>query len=500
MKKGITKSLIIIISIIMVFTLLINYILRIRIIHNTTAEKSQELFWQIETLIEANAEELSQIPTDRSTVLYAIDPESHVIIGCTVDRYIGRNAEELGFRLDGISGEITITHPVIDGKPTYCAVKNSSSFILARTYLESALYKQVLIDTWLLAIDIILLSALSIVFIYFYLDRNLVKGIVSINKKLHEIEQGNFNVSFSEHAVPELAELSDHINAMLKSVLSSSKKISIALELSKLPIGIYEYIPGSKRVQATSRVKDILMLTDEEVDTILAHPELIPEKETELKRNPVNPADNIYKLSCPVERYIRFEEFTYEESNLAILIDVTQEIQEKRRIEQERDIEPLTGLFNRRAFYMRMEQLFHLERPLKHGAMMIMDADRLKETNDLYGHRSGDFYLQKLAQVISVFVRDNAIAARLGGDEFALFLYNYSTKKEIDRIIEMITHNQDRHTLIIENGIEVTLHFSIGCSFYPEDSCDYHVLMKLADERMYQNKKRRSDAGISKQR
>ena len=228
------------------------------------------------------------------------------------------------------------------------------------------------------------------------------------------------------------------------------------------------------------------MLTDEEYNYILGHPELIPQKEQQLKKNALHQSDNIYRLPGTVERYVRFEEFTYEESNLAILIDVTQEVREKRHIEQERDIESLSGLFNRRAFYAKMDEIFMNGKPLNYSALIMIDADKLKETNDLYGHRGGDLYLKKIAGVIETYHHGNAVAARLGGDEFVLCIYDCPDKGEIDSIIKDITADQDGYTVALDDHVEITVHFSMGYALYPEEGDNYHSLLELADERMYQ--------------
>ena len=433
----------------------------------------------------------SLFPTDRATSLYAIDSQSHKIIGSTIPRHIGKNAEELGFIFDGISDNITETHPTIAGERYYCAAKKSGSLILARTYLESALYEQIWLDTGLLAVYILFLEIVVIICIYIYLNKKIVNEIINLNHKLHESEQVNSNALISENSVPELSELGDHINAMLKNILDTTQKISIALEFSKVPIGIYEYKPGSKRVLATSRIKDMLLLTDDEFNRLQTSPELLLEREAELKKNAKRLPHNIYQLPSEQERYIRVEEITYEKSRLVILIDVTQDMQERRHIEWERDIDLLTDLYNRRGFYAQMDQLFLSETPLGYGVLIIVDADKLKEVNDIYGHKSGDFYLKKIGLILASYATEHAIAARVGGDEFVLCLYGYSDMKDIFQMIENISADRDRVAVQTELGTEIMVHFSMGYAFYPEEGCDYHSLMKIADERMYQDKKKR---------
>ena len=127
-----------------------------------------------------------------------------------------------------------------------------------------------------------------------------------------------------------------------------------------------------------------------------------------------------------------------EKGIFGVAIDVTEEIGKRKKIEVERDMDLLTGLYNRRGLEARLARLADEPENLCHCAMVVADADGLKEVNDTYGHEKGDAYLQKIADMISAACAGKGIAARQGGDEFVLFLYGYEEKGELLETIRML--------------------------------------------------------------
>ncbi|MEW5722372.1 MAG: diguanylate cyclase [Thermodesulfobacteriota bacterium] len=85
--------------------------------------------------------------------------------------------------------------------------------------------------------------------------------------------------------------------------------------------------------------------------------------------------------------------------------------------------DPLTGLFNRRAFNERLAQEF--ERFSRYGpdlSLILLDLDHFKSINDRFGHKAGDEVLKSVAGIIAGCVRKTDVAARYGGEEFAVIL------------------------------------------------------------------------------
>jgi diguanylate cyclase (GGDEF)-like protein len=87
-------------------------------------------------------------------------------------------------------------------------------------------------------------------------------------------------------------------------------------------------------------------------------------------------------------------------------------------LRREREVDHLTGVFNRRGFEDRISG------PLRKGqhSLVVCDIDRFKSINDTHGHDIGDIVLQAVARELNRSVRKRDIVGRLGGEEFAVFL------------------------------------------------------------------------------
>ncbi len=101
-----------------------------------------------------------------------------------------------------------------------------------------------------------------------------------------------------------------------------------------------------------------------------------------------------------------------------------EDISERKRFEGElaylADHDPLTGLYNRRAFQRELEQEVARGRP--DGAVVVIDLDHFKDINDTLGHAAGDQVIGRVAHLLARRVRRQDVLGRLGGDEFAAVL------------------------------------------------------------------------------
>ena len=92
--------------------------------------------------------------------------------------------------------------------------------------------------------------------------------------------------------------------------------------------------------------------------------------------------------------------------------------------------DPLTGIGNRKLFDMmgpRAIQMYALSR--QPVVLLMIDLDKLKLVNDMYGHQAGDQAICNLGKALSkVFLRQSDVLCRYGGDEFAVILQNTDWK------------------------------------------------------------------------
>lgn len=153
----------------------------------------------------------------------------------------------------------------------------------------------------------------------------------------------------------------------------------------------------------------------------------------------------------------------------------------------------LTGLPNR-AFldnYLGV-LLARAERNKEKIAILFIDIDKFKIINDNGGHRMGDAVLKFVADALRKAVRKSESVIRLGGDEFIVALENIRTQEELNAVYERIRYAIE-HSFIFEDK-EIPLNVSIGQAIYPDDGENMDELIRLADERMYQEKQQKSSS------
>ncbi|RDI44569.1 sensor domain-containing diguanylate cyclase [Aquicella lusitana] len=153
----------------------------------------------------------------------------------------------------------------------------------------------------------------------------------------------------------------------------------------------------------------------------------------------------------------------------------------------------LTGLPNRLFFNEILQKMIaKSERDGTGIAIMFLDADKLKNINDTYGHDVGDKFLQHTAQQLKNSIKGSDVAARLAGDEFIVCLSNIRGRALINKVAEKILHNIS--TPLYLDNIPIVSTFSIGISIFPEDGTTIEELEKHADLAMYYAKKQTGSA------
>jgi diguanylate cyclase (GGDEF)-like protein len=96
-------------------------------------------------------------------------------------------------------------------------------------------------------------------------------------------------------------------------------------------------------------------------------------------------------------------------------------------LEASADQDFLLDIPNRRGFERELNRaIAYIKRYHASGALIVLDVDRLKPINDVYGHAAGDEVLKAIVAVLLRHVRSSDVIGRLGGDEFALLLWNLS--------------------------------------------------------------------------
>ena len=151
--------------------------------------------------------------------------------------------------------------------------------------------------------------------------------------------------------------------------------------------------------------------------------------------------------------------------------------------------DPLTGLHNRmhlnKQFSSQWKRCGRSNSPL---SVMLIDLDHFKLVNDTYGHIAGDECLKKVSNVLKAEIkRDTDTLARYGGEEFVVLLPDTDLLLS-SQLCEILVNKIAAIEFIWENK-KIHLSASIGvASMIPDVNADNQILLKSADEAMYQAK------------
>lgn len=422
---------------------------------------------------------------------YAIDIESGRIIGSTELDCLGKNLTELGLKQEYFASFDQGFHAVINGRDSFCVFEKVGEGYIGRVIPSKELYRSVLWTTVTLAICLIVIASILAQAVIRYMNKYVVDGIYNVNEKLHRIAQGDLDELIDIQSSMEFAELSSYINSMKNSLLGHTKKMSYVLSKTNMYIGVYEYNENMKRVRFTEYIPQILQLHEEETERLSADYKAFKEFIDELRKNPVLDETGVFGLG---EHYVKLEEVDDNNGVFGVVIDVTDEVNKRKKIEGERDFDLLTGLYNRRGMEAKLDEFFEGTEEFANGALVMIDADNLKVINDTYGHEIGDAYLKKISELISGLDTERSVAARWGGDEFVLLLYHFEEEEELLRTLNKLESMQENSETSLGGGVRVRLRFSFGYSLISGRN-DYLNLLKDADEKMYENKRKHKEKG-----
>lgn len=158
----------------------------------------------------------------------------------------------------------------------------------------------------------------------------------------------------------------------------------------------------------------------------------------------------------------------------------------QREMARQARTDPLTGLYNRRAFMDELaRRIDRLERDGLPGALLYIDLDQFKALNDSRGHDAGDAALCRTAQLLRQTTRPTDLLARFGGDEFVVWLDGADAFAAAERA-EQLRIAGPQMLGRPEGGEGPRLTLSIGIAArWPGQGDDAESLLHRADQAMY---------------
>lgn len=195
----------------------------------------------------------------------------------------------------------------------------------------------------------------------------------------------------------------------------------------------------------------------------------------------------VFSLSMITDRHKNIECY------VGTLQDITDIKEAQAEMERLAFYDDLTGLPNRRLLLEHLEHsILHHLRQRTYSAVLFLDLDRFKATNDAFGHAAGDELLQITSQRLKQVLRAEDTVARLGGDEFVILAHMEATSIDkatqfsltlSDKIISSISQDCKVLDQTIRNSVSIGI-----CCFPLHEGEGPEDIISFADLAMYQAK------------
>ncbi len=120
------------------------------------------------------------------------------------------------------------------------------------------------------------------------------------------------------------------------------------------------------------------------------------------------------------------------------------------------------------------------------AALLHIDIDQFKHVNDVLGREGGDDLLRRIVSLLRTVLRSEDTVSRVGGDEFVVLLSRVDGRAGASQVCKKLMQLwQEAHAA---HPVDLTTHFSVGISMFPDDATDAPSMLRNADTAMYEVK------------
>ncbi|WP_018150861.1 sensor domain-containing diguanylate cyclase [Leeia oryzae] len=173
------------------------------------------------------------------------------------------------------------------------------------------------------------------------------------------------------------------------------------------------------------------------------------------------------------------------DSLIGFSTDITELHELKEVLESQAHYDSLTGVSNRRRFFMLAESEFsRAQRYAQPLSVMMIDIDYFKRVNDTYGHKTGDLLLKAVATHCMQNIRESDTLGRLGGEEFAILMPNTRLEEAV-KLAHRLCKSFHKISVVTDQAAELKPTASIGVTALATQDTNFDSVLERADQAMY---------------
>ena len=428
--------------------------------------------------------------TVREEAIFVVDSTSGEIEGITQN-----NAQELHFdHADTKEEYLSILKNCQEGKLIkingtlkFLKTVNKDDMIIG-AYMDA---NMVLITVFVQIICLFIGISITIICIYcvfkHILKRYVLNDLYSIESTIKKLMAGNKDAIFETEHDTEFRYITTILNDWRESNKYKSEKMTRIISSLDSQVALFECFYSINQNFFSSNIQTILGVDHDEWNEIIESPRGF---ENYLQSLMAQSDEEVIALKN--NKFIKIVSFNIENEFYGIIMDKTEDVIFKNRIQQElhavkkeAEVDPLTKLTNRAGLEKYVKS--SLERDPGKGILIICDLDNFKSVNDEMGHPEGDKVLKIFAQLLKSHFRENDVVARMGGDEFVVFIrQNISVIVLAKKLQAML---EDARKELSDYYEQFELSTSIGAAYIDMEKNSFEDLYLCADVGLYIAKK-----------
>lgn len=428
----------------------------------------------------------SKFPTDVGEEFFAVDSSTGEVLGHSAGiREFTAEYCQLDQLVECTKGAYKNGD---DGKSMYVFARKYGDILICAALPQSILLERLKEQVFSTLIYLLFVEAIVILLLNYLVKRKVVNGIHRIMENLSSITNGNLDIKVTVGGNREFEALSKGINAMVKSIVNISDRISAIIEISGVSLAAYEYEPEVNYVFATSGLRNLLDISDQKAEALYHDFGKFDQYMQEITAVPIEGETDIYRINDA--KYVRIHMSKSQGKNLGVITDVSTDVLEKKQMQYENTHDALTGLY-KFSYFKQIAGEILMEMPAGSVcAVVMLDLDFFKSINDTFGHDAGDKYLQCFASVMQSMPLDHFLTARRSGDEFCMMIFGCSDKAEVTRLLDRFYEvlGNRRIDLSLEESRCVSASGGFACTEDAKESIE--ELLSHADEALYEVKRR----------
>lgn len=327
------------------------------------------------------------------------------------------------------------------------------------------------------------------IIIAYFMGKKIALPITNLSEAVSTIDVSN-EIRFKRTNITEIDELAKVIKQLQQeNIIRTATKTDRILELLNMAVGSFEYIKSTDYVTVSRSIYKMFGIdVDEEKHGQIINEKVFFERLNSLKENPIEEMENAYAVGVNNIKYYKVVEYEQKDAILGVIEDVTKEVEDLIIMNYDRNYDMLTGIFNRRAFYKKVEEVFKADN-MRIAGFVMFDLDNLKYVNDTFGHDSGDVYIKTAANIIYTSLQQYGVVGRMSGDEFYAYLYGFNDKEKLLKSLRDLYKRLEVEPIEMPNSKMFQIRMSGGIAWYNDDSNKLEELVKFADFAMYKGKK-----------